>query len=65
MQNGDLYKAPLEGIIHADQVELKSEMQVSGNVIPWTFKGSVQGNNMQGSVSMGEYGNATWTAIRA
>ena len=65
MQNGELYTAPLSGSVHADQVELKSEMQVSGNVIPWTFRGSVQGNNMQGSVSMGEYGQAMWTAVRA
>ncbi len=65
MQNGELYTAPLSGSVHADQVELKSEMQVSGNVIPWTFRGSVQSNNMQGSVSMGEYGQAMWTAVRA
>ncbi len=65
MQVGELYKAPLEGVVHADQVEFKSVMQVSGNVVPWTFKGSVQGSNMQGAVTLGEYGQATWTAIRA
>jgi uncharacterized pyridoxal phosphate-dependent enzyme len=63
-QQGELYKADLKGIIHADQVELRSEMAVSGNSIPWTFKGTVQGNRITGTVHLGEYGDATWQATR-
>ena len=47
-QQGELYKAELEGSIHATQIELRSVMPVSGNAIPWTFKGEVQGNKMAG-----------------
>jgi uncharacterized pyridoxal phosphate-dependent enzyme len=65
MQNGEIYNAKLKGVIHADQVELHSNMQVPGNSVPWTFKGSVQGSTISGNVHMGEYGNATWKAIRA
>lgn len=65
MQSGEIYKNAIEGEVHADQVDLQSVMQVSGNVIPWRFKGTVRGNSMRGTVTMGEYGAATWTASRA
>ena len=65
MQNGEIYNANLKGVIHANQIELRSNMQVPGNSIPWTFKGMVQGNTITGDVHMGEYGNATWKAIHA
>jgi seryl-tRNA(Sec) selenium transferase len=64
-QDGEIYKATFKGTIHADQIELHSSMQVGGNSIPWTFKGNVQGNNIAGTVTMGEYGGATWKATRA
>jgi hypothetical protein len=64
-QNGEIYNATLKGNIHADQIELRSNMEVGGNSIPWTFKGTVQGSNITGTVHMGEYGDATWKATRA
>jgi seryl-tRNA(Sec) selenium transferase len=64
-QNGEIYNAKFTGAIHANQIELHSNMQVGGNTIPWTFKGNVEGSNMAGSVHMGEYGDATWKATRA
>jgi seryl-tRNA(Sec) selenium transferase len=63
-QQGELYKAQLKGTIHADQLELHSSMAVSGNTIPWTFRGMVHGNKIAGTVKMGEYGDATWNATR-
>ena len=65
IQNGEIYNAKFKGTIHADQIELHSDMEVGGNSIPWTFKGNVEGNNIAGSVHMGEYGGATWKATRA
>jgi uncharacterized pyridoxal phosphate-dependent enzyme len=64
-QNGEIYNAKFIGSIHANRLELHSNMEVGGNTIPWTFKGNVEGNNIAGSVYMGEYGNATWKATRA
>jgi uncharacterized pyridoxal phosphate-dependent enzyme len=64
-QHGELYEAKLKGSIHASQIELRSMMAVSGNSIPWTFQGTVEGSNMTGNVHLGEYGNATWHATRA
>jgi uncharacterized pyridoxal phosphate-dependent enzyme len=64
-QHGEIYSADLKGTVHASQVELRSVMAVSGNAIPWTFKGDVKGNSIAGTVHMGEYGDATWRAVRA
>jgi uncharacterized pyridoxal phosphate-dependent enzyme len=63
--DGEIYNAKFTGTIHANQIELHSNMQVGGNAIPWTFKGAVEDNHISGSVNMGEYGNATWRATRA
>ena len=64
-QAGEIYKAELKGIAHADHIELTSEMEVPGNAISWTFRGVVSGNNASGTVHMGEYGDATWTAVKS
>jgi hypothetical protein len=63
-QQGEIYQADLKGEVHATQVELHSVMAVSGNAIPWTFKGEIQGNSISGAVHMGEYGEAKWEATR-
>jgi hypothetical protein len=63
-QRGELYTTALKGVVRADQIELHSNMEVSGNSIPWTFHGTVQGNTMSGTVHLGEYGEATWKAVR-
>jgi uncharacterized pyridoxal phosphate-dependent enzyme len=64
-QQGELYKANIEGNIHASEIELRSVMAVSGNVIPWTFKGRIDGENIAGSVHMGEYGDAAFQGTRS
>jgi uncharacterized pyridoxal phosphate-dependent enzyme len=63
-QQGELYKTEIKGGIHANQIELRSVMAVSGNAIPWTFKGNVSGGSAAGTVHLGEYGDATWKATR-
>ena len=63
-QHGELYQAEMKGSVHATEIELHSMMAVSGNAIPWTFKGKVEGNSMVGTVHLGEYGDASWKAIR-
>jgi len=65
MQNGEIYSATLKGAVHADEVELHAVMNVSGNQFPWTFQGKVTGDRMGGTVLLGEYGQATWSASRA
>lgn len=63
--HGEIYDAKFEGVVHGNQIELHSVMPVAGNPVRCNFKGTVQGNNMSGTVNMGEYGEANWTAVRA
>jgi uncharacterized pyridoxal phosphate-dependent enzyme len=63
-QQGEIYTAPLQGVVHANQVQLRSDMPVSGNSISWTFKGKLEGDRLSGTVHLGEFGDATWTAMR-
>jgi len=65
IQQGEIYTAALKGVIHASQIELRSTMAVSGYVLEWTFQGLAQENTMAGTVDLGEYGKATWKAVRA
>ncbi len=65
VQHGELYSAPLKGVVHANQIQLRSEMPVSGNSISWTFQGQLQGDRLSGTVHLGEFGEATWSATRA
>jgi len=62
--DGEHYNGRLRGRVQANQVELRSVMDVPGNPVHWIFTGSVQGGSMSGKADMGEYGSASWTAIR-
>jgi uncharacterized pyridoxal phosphate-dependent enzyme len=62
---GEIYNATLKGTVRGDQIKLQSAMPVGGNAIRWTFEGSVRGSSMSGTANMGEYGPATFTAVRA
>jgi uncharacterized pyridoxal phosphate-dependent enzyme len=63
--HGEIYDAKFEGAVHGDHIELRSILPVAGNPVHCNFKGTVQGNNISGTVNMGEYGEANWTAVRA
>ena len=65
LHHGELYRGTLQGRVRGNQVELRTVMEVPGNPIHWTFTGTAQGNAMSGAANMGEYGPATWTAVRA
>jgi seryl-tRNA(Sec) selenium transferase len=64
-QKGEIYNADFKGAVHGNEVELRSSMPVGGNAIHWTFKGTVNGSDITGTVNMGEYGDATWKATKA
>jgi len=51
--------------VQGNQVTLSSSMTIPGNPLRFLFKGTVQGDTMSGTVNMGEYGEATWSAVRA
>jgi DNA-binding transcriptional regulator of glucitol operon len=61
---GEIYQGMMTGTVRANTLEIRSHMPVSGSSIEWRFKGMASGNALSGSVDMGEYGPATWTATR-
>ncbi len=65
MQHGEIYNGRLRGTVNGNSVTLRSNMMLPGNPFTWTFKGEHQGDRMGGTVNMGEYGPAKWTAVRA
>ena len=62
---GELYNGAIRGTVRAGTVEMRSTFQIPGNNVGWTFRGQVSGNRMSGTAEMGEYGPATWTAVKA
>jgi hypothetical protein len=61
---GEIYSGNIAGVVHANQIVLRSALPVGGNEIHYTFTGTVQGDSMQGAVALGEYGEARWSATR-
>ena len=62
---GEIYEGRLHGEVRGKAIEIHSRMAVPGNGISWTFTGTVDGNRMSGTVDMGEYGPASFTAVKA
>jgi seryl-tRNA(Sec) selenium transferase len=62
---GELYHATFKGSVHGNQVMLTSTLPVTGYPITCIFKGSATSNSMKGTVTMGEYGEAAWEAVRS
>jgi hypothetical protein len=54
----------LDGTLHGNDVLIRSSYTKDGVRINYTFTGTVQGNTMQGKVSLSEYGDAEWSAQR-
>jgi uncharacterized pyridoxal phosphate-dependent enzyme len=65
VHQGEIYSGNLTGKVHAQQVSFRSVMAVGGNEIEYAFTGTVTGNSMGGTVDLGEYGHAQWSAARA
>jgi uncharacterized pyridoxal phosphate-dependent enzyme len=64
VHQGEIYNGNLTGKVHAQQVTFRSTMAVGGNEIEYSFSGIATGNSMSGTVALGEYGHAEWSATR-
>lgn len=53
------------GMIEGDQVKLRSNLRKPGDGITYLFSGTVSGGTMSGSIFLGEYLTAKFTAKRA
>jgi len=61
----DLSVQEIFGVVEGDQVKLRSEVRRPGDYIPFMFSGKVSGDTFSGSIHLGEYLTATFTAKRS
>jgi L-seryl-tRNA(Ser) seleniumtransferase len=61
---GRLVKGALRGHLDGNKVEFTSRGRIEGASLQYRYKGTFDGNRMSGSVDLGEYGTARFTATR-
>ena len=61
---GSIGSRDLTGTIQADEILIRSTYGVDGVRVHSIFTGKIKGDTMEGDLSVGEYGKATWTAKR-
>jgi uncharacterized pyridoxal phosphate-dependent enzyme len=61
---GEVLIGELHGKTEGNEIRLQTAQKYQGNWLRYTFNGMVEGNKMHGSVDLGQYGHATWTAQR-
>jgi uncharacterized pyridoxal phosphate-dependent enzyme len=64
VHQGEIYSGNLSGKVQAQQINFRSVMPVGGNEINYSFSGTANGDSMSGTVTLGEYGHAEWSARR-
>ena len=64
VHEGDTLRGDLLGKVQGNQVKLSSRHPIQGTVLEYMFAGQADGDTMHGTVSLGEYGAAEWTAKR-
>lgn len=62
--SGRLIKGPLKGHIDGKNVQFSSGGRIEGAGLRYTYKGDFAGDKMSGTVDLGEYGTARFTATR-
>lgn len=61
----ELAQQPIVGTVEGDQIKLRSEVRQPGDSIPFLFSGRVVDDGMAGSLFLGEYLTAKFSAARA
>jgi uncharacterized pyridoxal phosphate-dependent enzyme len=61
---GWAYEGDLKGEVRGSEVKFRSTLPADGNVLTYSFTGSISGASMTGEVQIGEYGRARWRATR-
>jgi L-seryl-tRNA(Ser) seleniumtransferase len=61
---GDFVSRDLTGTINGSEVRIRSSYGQTGDSLSFSFAGSATGDRMEGTLDMGEYLTATWTAMR-
>ena len=62
--HGEFASGDLTGSVAANSVRFQSSYGTEGQRVSWQFTGTADGGKMSGTVGLGEYGEAKWTAER-
>ena len=61
----DFSEQEVMGMVEGDQVTLRSALRMPGDGITYMFSGKVSGENISGSIFLGEYLTAKFTAKKS
>ncbi len=61
---GDILTGDLRGTVEGNTIRFRSSHRIEGTRLGYDFEGTVDGDRMQGTVGLDEYGKARWTAVR-
>ena len=64
VHRGETLTGQLHGKVYGNQVEIRGAQKIQGTSLSFDFQGTARGNSMEGTVSLGEYGQAKWTATK-
>jgi hypothetical protein len=59
---GQFLEGELEGTTQQEKIQFQGILRIEGTRLFYDFTGSVGSEEMSGTVAMGEYGEASWTA---
>ena len=59
---GEFASGDLNGTVAANTVRFQSSLPTDGTRVSFQFTGTAEGGKMSGTVALGEYGEASWTA---
>ena len=62
--HGEFAAGDLSGTVAANTVKFQSSLPTDGTRVGFQFTGSVENGKMSGTVALGEYGEARWTATK-
>lgn len=62
--SGWKFQGDLKGTVDGSRVELRSSLPAHGTRLAYRFAGTLEGEQMTGEVTLGEYGRARWHARR-
>ena len=61
---GEYVAGDLRGEVAFNLIRFRSQQKIQGTRLSYDFEGAVDGDKMSGTVGLGEYGEARWSATR-
>lgn len=63
--HSDFSSQEIMGVVEGDQIKMRSNVRIPGSGVTYLFSGTATKDSMSGSIYLGEYLNANFTAKRA